>query len=507
MSAILSQPNKDGDLQPVSYFSRKLMAAERLWQVHDQELGAIVTSFEEWRAWLVGTSILIAVFSDHANLRYFMASQKLTPRQACWASYLSSFFFNILHTPGKLNPVDPASRRPDYESSASLTEPVKLFFTHTLPNGLNMATMQTSTSSVDISFSLPGNETCQILLTSYNMEKAFLTDNPGPLYNFKGSLWWFRNHLYVPASLHPTLLSHFHDSPSMGHPGTACMLAILSWTYSWPTIRKDVILFVKSCDSCQQTKIDTSRKTGKLLPFPYPDQPWHHGFLDKIVSDRGATFVSAFWTAIQTKLWIQPAPSTSFHPQTDGQTERTNQTLETYLRHFVSYRQDNWSEWLAMAEFTFNNSPNSSTKLSPFFSWQGFHPQANSFTAPSQVPSADLFVELLEDIQLLLLSSLKNAKLSQAHAYNKHSKPSPTYHPGDLVWSAGWTGPAPSAATKSIPIHPWHHVAQVLDYCTWGHRHPEYLLHWLHGSPSDDTWVPLTDISKDLNPFLLTFHA
>lgn len=620
--AILSQPNSKGELQPVSFMSRKLTKPERLWQVHDQELGAIVAAFEEWRAWLVGTNSPVTVFSDHSNLHYFMTSQKLTPRQACWASYLGSFYFSILHTPGKLNPADPASRRPDYEAQDSVTDPVVLFSISQLVNGLKVMSMPTSVSSIDISFSLPAVETCALLTDAYPSERGFLEGSPGPLYRFRGALWWYRDRLYVPSVLRPTILSAFHDSPSMGHPGVARMLSVVSRTFSWPTLKQDLLLFVKSCDSCQRTKIDTSKRTGQLVPLPVPDRPWsvigidmivklplsdghdsifvitdhltkgahfipcresmdsaelaelfvyhffrHHGFPDKIVSDRGATFVSAFWTAVQKKLSILPAPSTAYHPQTDGQTERTNQTLETYLRHFVGFRQDDWADWLAMAEFTFNNTPNTSTKLSPFFAWQGFHPRANSFTAPSRVPTADAFVELLEDIQVLLACSLRSAKLAQARVYDQHSKPSPVYKSGDLVWltrrfipsqrpslkldfrrvgpfvvdrmvglnavrlrlgdtfsrlhpvfnislispfidprvagRANTTAPDPGS---SIPIHQWRHVTAILDYRLRGKKHPEYLLRWLHGSPADDTWVPLTDISTSLDPFLLQFH-
>lgn len=66
---------------------------------------------------------------------------------------------------------------------------------------------------------------------------------------------------------------------------------------------------------------------------------------------------------------------------------------------------------------------------------------------------------------------------------------------------------APTSPQPTIPIHNWHHVAGILDYRTRGRTHSEYLLRWLHGTPSDDTWVPLTDISTALDPFLFQFHA
>ena len=65
-------------------------------------------------------------------------------------------------------------------------------------------------------------------------------------------------------------------------------------------------------------------------------------------------------------LGIETKLSTAYHPETDGQTERTNQELEQYLRMYVNHRQNNWAEWLAMAEFAFNNKVHTATKMSLF---------------------------------------------------------------------------------------------------------------------------------------------
>lgn len=133
-----------------------------------------------------------------------------------------------------------------------------------------------------------------------------------------------------------------------------------------------------------------------------------HGLTDKTVSNRGPSFVSAFCLAVQQALLVKSSVSTTYHPETDGQTERTNQTMETYLRHFVSRFQENWADWLPMAEFCFNNSNSLSTNLSPFFACQGFHPRANSFTTPSEIPRADTFVSLLEATQVQLIDALRH---------------------------------------------------------------------------------------------------
>ncbi|MBW0495276.1 hypothetical protein O181_034991 [Austropuccinia psidii MF-1] len=87
-----------------------------------------------------------------------------------------------------------------------------------------------------------------------------------------------------------------------------------------------------------------------------------HGLPSSIVSDRGPLFVSSFWTNLCQKLKISRDLSTSYHAETDGQTERVNQILEQYLWMYFSYHQDNWNTWLPLAEFSYNNSDHSSTK-------------------------------------------------------------------------------------------------------------------------------------------------
>jgi len=74
-------------------------------------------------------------------------------------------------------------------------------------------------------------------------------------------------------------------------------------------------------------------------------------------------------------LGIQTTPSTAYHPQTDGQTERVNQEIEQYLRLFVNHRQDDWVEWLPLAEFTHNNRIQASTRQTPFMLNYGQHPR------------------------------------------------------------------------------------------------------------------------------------
>ena len=78
---------------------------------------------------------------------------------------------------------------------------------------------------------------------------------------------------------------------------------------------------------------------------------------DTLLSDRGSVFTSQFWSDICYHLKIVHRLSTAFHPQTDGQTERQNQELETYLRIYMNYQQDNWVDLLPYAEYAYNLKP------------------------------------------------------------------------------------------------------------------------------------------------------
>jgi hypothetical protein len=73
-------------------------------------------------------------------------------------------------------------------------------------------------------------------------------------------------------------------------------------------------------------------------------------------------------------LGTEMNPSTAFHPITDSQTERMKQEIEKYLRIYVNYRQPDWAEWLALAEFAHNDKASSSTSMSPFYVSTGYHP-------------------------------------------------------------------------------------------------------------------------------------
>ena len=99
-----------------------------------------------------------------------------------------------------------------------------------------------------------------------------------------------------------------------------------------------------------------------------------HGVLQHVTSDHGPEFVSRFFCSLRKALNMRLHFTSGYHPEGDGQTKCTNQTLEQYLHIFCNYQQDNWSELLPLVEFAYNNTPSATTGVSPFFANKGYHP-------------------------------------------------------------------------------------------------------------------------------------
>ena len=206
----------------------------------------------------------------------------------------------------------------------------------------------------------------------------------------------YRGAVYVPEAVRQELLKLNHDDPLAGHFGVSKTLELLRRKYFWQSMRKDVREYVKTCPICQRTKAKRHLPYGELSSFPVPSKPWQEITLDfitdlppskfrgkvydsilvivdrytklaryipttktitaaelaelfvlrvfrdfglpaGITSDRGSVFTSKFWSSLCFYLSIRRRLSTAFHPQTDGQTENLNQTLEQYLRVYCTY--------------------------------------------------------------------------------------------------------------------------------------------------------------------------
>ena len=299
---------------------------------------------------------------------------------------------------------------------------------------------------------------------------------------------------YVPQVLREKILKQLHESPLYGHRGSAALYGLLNRQFWWPDCHKDCIKYARGCESCQKNNPSTQKPYGFLQPLPAPEAAFRHltldfigplpiclvrdysyrfilqvvdrltkrvwiipierptaretaeaflnnvvrfaGLPDSLVSDQGRAFIDRTWKEICSKLKITHKLSTSYHPETDGQTERANKTLEVYLRHFVNYYQDDWARHLSLAEFCSNNHVNASTGVTPFFATFGHHPRLD-FRPEAHSPTNRETPKFISKMQSIIQHCKENITLSQAfqsNYANERRLPAPRYQKGDRVF-------------------------------------------------------------------------
>ena len=152
-------------------------------------------------------------------------------------------------------------------------------------------------------------------------------------------------------------------------------------------------------------------------------------------SDHGTQFTSNFWKTLCQKLGITVKLSTAHHSETNGQTERQNQELERYLWSYVNYFQDNWVQWLLLAEFAANNTVSESSRMTPFFANKRYHPRLSlNPPQPSTNQEAQDLTQHMEDILEQLKVNLLVSQDAQRFAANLHRTPAPSYQVENQVW-------------------------------------------------------------------------
>lgn len=241
----------------------------------------------------------------------------------------------------------------------------------------------------------------------------------------------YKGRLVVPANspLIPDIIAQFHDTPVGGHSGEKKTYQRAVSEIFWVGMRNNIVEYVKRCEVCQQHKNLTTNPAGLLQPIALPLLTWEeitmdfieglpkseawdtiwvvvdrlskyahfiplrhpftattvancfmkeivklHGLPSSIISDKDRVFTSHFWQELFRLHGVHLKHSTSYHPQTDGQSEVVNRCLETYLRCFCSEKPNKWVKWLAWAEYWYNTSFHSATKCTPFKALYGRDP-------------------------------------------------------------------------------------------------------------------------------------
>ena len=274
-------------------------------------------------------------------------------------------------------------------------------------------------------------------------------DNLDRLYVSKSNLLWME------------VIQKHHDSPVAGYAGYEKILDMLQHNYYWPGMATIVKEYVTRCDTCQRFKGSNVAPAGLLHLLETPSLPWenisadfitdlplshsfdailmvvdrfskevelipctktclaldtaklfmhnmwkHHGLPHSITSDWGLQFAAEVMQEINKALGITTKLSTSFHSQTDGQIEIVNKEVQKFLQIYCFEKQDQWANWLAIAQFSINSKKHASTKVAPFKETQSYIPCMGIEPIPvNKAPAAKNFTSKMKD---MLKSMRKN---------------------------------------------------------------------------------------------------
>src|SRR5579863_8277355 len=172
----------------------------------------------------------------------------------------------------------------------------------------------------------------------------------------------------------------------------------------------------------------------------------HNRIPKKIILDRDPRFIAHFSKELCRILGIKQNLSTAFHPQTDGQSKRTNQSLEQYLRIVCSQDQKEWSKWLPLAQYTHNSWPSSITKKTPLELILGYTPPVHQPLRSTEIPSIQEWIDKITKLQSSAQEVLQKAQ-NNLLKITKFK----TYDVGQRIWLEGTNLKIPYESTKLSP--------------------------------------------------------
>jgi hypothetical protein len=411
----------------IAYASRQLKNHERNYPTHDLELAAVVFALKIWRHYLYGSKC--EIYTDHKSLKYIFTQKDLNMRQRRWLELIKDYDCYILYHPGKANVVaDALSRKSQGDVSDSMITPDQLaqqfgmiqLDTRPTIGDVRLATCIIVPMIADwIKVAQEKDPELKEL-----REKASKGEAPGFDFASDGILRTGDSRAVLPndAKLRKVVLDEAHKTYYTVHPGSTKMYQDLKRNYWWSGMKRDIAEYVARCPSCQQVKAEHQRPAGPLQPLSIPEWKWDqitmdfvvglprapsgqdaiwvivdrltksahfvpfkitdsmqklaelyireivrlHGVPVSIVSDRDPRFTSKFWKRLQEAMGTKLNFSTAYHPQTDGQSERTIRILEDMLRLCVLDFKGNWIKFLPLVEFAYNNSFQATIGMTPY---------------------------------------------------------------------------------------------------------------------------------------------
>ncbi|GJX70773.1 putative nucleotidyltransferase, ribonuclease H [Tanacetum coccineum] len=408
LGAVLMQREK-----VISYASRQLKIHEKNYTTHDLELGAVVFALKIWRHYLYGTKC--TVFTDHKSLQYILDQKELNMRQRRWLELLSDYDCDIRYHPGKANVVVDALSRKEREPPLrvrALVMTISLDLPKQILNAQTEARKPENIKSEDVG---------GMLIENAKFPEAIREQKLEPRANgtlcLNGRSW-----LPCYGDLRTVIMHESHKSKYSIHPGSDKMYQDMKKLYWWPNMKADIATYVSKCLTCAKVKAEHQRPSGLLVQPKIPEWKWdnitmdfvtklpktsqgydtiwvivdrltksaiftpmretdpldklarmylkevvtRHGIPVSIICDRDPRFASNFWRSLQNALGTNLDMSTAYHPQTDGQSKRTIQTLEDMMRACAIDFGKGWVNHLPLVEFSYNNSYHASIKAAPF---------------------------------------------------------------------------------------------------------------------------------------------
>jgi hypothetical protein len=389
-------------------FTSKQLSEKNLGKpIYEKEMLAILHAVELWRPYLLGQRFQIK--TDHQSLKYFLEQRISSQEQQKWVTKLFVYDYEIIYKKGKDNVVaDALSRK--YEDEGSLFS-----LSFIVPDWLQAV----------------HQEWLQDPKSSHLIQQLKNKAPAPPGYSWLQDELRYKGRLYLSkqSKLKSTVLSELHATPTVGHSGFTKTYDRVKRSFFWDGMKQDIRQFVAECEVCQRNKGETVKSPGTLQPLPIPPDIWKdismdfitglpksgnksvimvvvdrlskyahfcalphpftastvaqifmdqvfklHGMPKSIVSDRDPTFTSNFWQELFKLQGTQLHLSSAYHPQTDGQTEVVNKCLETYLRCFASEKQHQWAQWLPLAEWWYNTTYHTATRMTPFEAVYGQKP-------------------------------------------------------------------------------------------------------------------------------------
>ncbi|GJR04777.1 putative reverse transcriptase domain-containing protein [Tanacetum coccineum] len=418
----------------IAYASRQLKVHEKNYTTHDLELGSVVFALKIWRHYLYGTRC--TVFTDHKSLQHILDQKELNMRQRRWLELLSDYDCDIRYHPGKANVVaDALSRKERIEPLRvrALVMTIGL----DLPKRILEAQIEAQKPENLVNEDVGG-------IIRRDIPKERLEPRADGTLCLHGRSW-----LPCYGDLRSVIMHESHKSKYSIHPGSEKMYQDVKKLYWWPNMKADIATYVSKCLTCARVKAEHQRPSGLLVQ---PEIPEENDPLDKlarlylnrivarheipasIICDHDRRFTSNCWRSFQKALGTYISMSTVYHPETDGQSERTIQTLEDMLRACVIDFGKGWVKHLPLAEFSYNNSYHASIKAAPYEALYGRKcrsPVCWAEVGEAQLTGPELIQETTEKI--VLIKQRMQAAQDRQKSYADRKRKPMEFEVGDRV--------------------------------------------------------------------------